>query len=82
MSGASHAQHRPSSGLGKGGKILRIVTRGSSAGGTNSSNDFKRGDLVWGKVRGYSWWPAIIGEIIKESKDRKYRVDFIGDNTH
>jgi len=48
----------------------------------NSQSDFKRGDIVWAKVRGYSWWPARIGDIIKESKDRKYRVDFIGDNTH
>lgn len=37
---------------------------------------------MWAKVRGYSWWPARIGDVIKESKDRKYRVDFIGDNTH
>ena len=37
---------------------------------------------MWAKVRGYSWWPARIGDILKDSKDRKYRVDFIGDNTH
>ena len=37
---------------------------------------------MWAKVRGYSWWPARIGDVLKESKDRKYRVDFIGDNTH
>jgi len=45
-------------------------------------HDFKRGDLVWAKVRGYSWWPANIGDVIKVAKERKYRVDFIGDNTH
>ncbi|CDW91131.1 pwwp domain containing protein [Stylonychia lemnae] len=44
---------------------------------------FKRNDIVWAKVRGYSWWPAKIGEVIKlNDKERKYRVDFIGDNTH
>ena len=40
---------------------------------------------MWAKVRGYSWWPASIGDVFKEkgdNSDRKYRVDFIGDNTH
>ena len=40
---------------------------------------------MWAKVRGYSWWPARIGDVFKEKgdkSDRKYRVDFIGDNTH
>ena len=44
--------------------------------------DFKRGDLVWAKVRGYSWWPAKIGDIQRGSGEKRYRVDFIGDNTH
>ena len=48
--------------------------------------EFKRGDIVWAQVRGYSWWPAKVGEVIRDrndiKKDRKYRVDFIGDNTH
>jgi PWWP domain len=26
-------------------------------------NDFRKGDMVWAKVRGYSWWPAKIGDI-------------------
>lgn len=45
-------------------------------------NDFKKGDMVWAKVRGYSWWPAKIGDIQRGNGEKKYRVDFIGDNTH
>lgn len=47
-------------------------------------SDFKRGDLVWAKVRGYSWWPAKIGEVLRDAQrgEKKYRVDFLGDNTH
>lgn len=54
---------------------------GSGRGGSQGQ-DFKRGDLVWAKVRGYSWWPAKIGDVLRDKSDRKYRVDFIGDNTH
>jgi len=54
---------------------------GSGRGGSQGQ-DFKRGDLVWAKVRGYSWWPARIGDVLRDKSERKYRVDFIGDNTH
>ena len=57
----------------------------AGSGSASAHCDFKRADIVWAKVRGYSWWPAKIGEVIKEKSDRserKYRVDFIGDNTH
>lgn len=35
-------------GQGLGGQTTR----------TNEQTHFKRGDIVWAKVRGYSWWPA------------------------
>lgn len=50
---------------------------------------FKKGDVVWAKVKGYPWWPGEIRHItIKqaktEPKDKQtiYRINFIGDNTH
>ena len=50
---------------------------------------FKKGDVVWAKVKGYPWWPGEICHItIKqaktEPKDKQtiYRINFIGDNTH
>ena len=74
MSGGSHG-HMINTGGGSSLSASRLANN-------NGSHDFKRGELVWAKVRGYSWWPANIGDVIKVAKERKYRVDFIGDNTH
>ena len=52
-------------------------------------NIFQKGEVVWAKVRGYSWWPGIIKKIILKTdniniteKEIKFQVKFIGDNTH
>lgn len=63
---------------------------GASNVSSHALGDFKKGDVVWAKVRGYSWWPAKIGEVLggaqagsrQDKTERKYRVDFLGDNTH
>eukprot|EP00347_Sterkiella_histriomuscorum_P021968 403332144 len=50
---------------------------------SKESQKFRDGEIVWAKVRGYSWWPAKIGK--KENngdKEGKYRVNFIGDKTY
>jgi hypothetical protein len=79
MSGGGHGQ-------GATGVLPKVVS--SAGGGTSSGHifDIKRGDVVWAKVRGYSWWPAKVGEVLRGDlrcdKERKYRVDFLGDNTH
>lgn len=53
-------------------------------------SSFKKGDLVWAKIRGYPWWPGIvqsskvkIGSNKEEiNKELKLLVNFLGDNTH
>jgi hypothetical protein len=39
-------------------------------------------EIIWAKIRGYPWWPAMIKGIEEDNKEIKYRVSFIGDNTH
>ena len=45
---------------------------------------FKEKELIWAKVRGHPWWPAIVGEInfnLPRDKEMKYIVYFVGDRT-
>lgn len=76
------------SGLGGGGSHGSGGHPAGKSGALSGSGagqfDFKRGDTVWAKVRGYSWWPAKIGDVIggRSAAERKYKVDFYGDNTH
>lgn len=44
--------------------------------------DFFIGEVVWAKIRGYPWWPAIVKKAMADPKENKYMVYFIGDNTH
>ncbi|KAG8282217.1 hypothetical protein J6590_040450 [Homalodisca vitripennis] len=39
------------------------------------------GSLVFAKITGYPYWPAVIKEIKKIEKNIKYQVTFFGDNT-
>ena len=53
---------------------------------------FKKGEVVWAKVRGFPWWPAVVKstnlKITKQNDDDKENrqtlvlVYFVGDNTH
>lgn len=44
----------------------------------NETNEFNLGDIVWGKINGYNWWP---GKVISY-KYNEYLVNFYGDNTN
>lgn len=39
--------------------------------------NFSLNEIVWGKVRGYPWWPGAIIEF----NDSKAAVHFIGENS-
>ena len=43
---------------------------------------FNVGEIIWAKIRGYPWWPAIITGTEDDNREKKYAVSFIGDNTH
>lgn len=45
---------------------------------------YTAGDIVWAKVRGHAWWPAIVGKEAIQRKnysEAKYEVHFMGDAT-
>ena len=57
---------------------------------------FKKGEVIWAKVRGFPWWPGVIkslgtkttkeqneeGEIEEVKETKICIVNFIGDNSH
>ena len=55
---------------------------------------FRKGEIVWAKVRGFPWWPAMVksqsgnssrnevNEIESDSKEASLVVYFIGDDSH
>lgn len=47
----------------------------SSNGGPKEG--FKEGQIVWAKIKGYPWWPAVIGSISPD--DPEICVNFLGD---
>lgn len=48
----------------------------------SNSVSFNVGEIVWAKIRGYPWWPALITGTEDDNREKKYAVSFIGDNTH
>jgi hypothetical protein len=47
-----------------------------------SNISFNVGELIWAKIRGYPWWPAIITGTEDDNREKKYNVSFIGDKSH
>jgi hypothetical protein len=46
---------------------------------------FQSGQIVWAKIKGFPWWPAVIAKI-KDTKEgdiinKEFMVNFIGDNS-
>jgi hypothetical protein len=44
--------------------------------------NFEMDQVVWAKVKGFSWWPGVVREIIrneKENKKKEYLVYFLGE---
>jgi hypothetical protein len=45
---------------------------------------FQQGEIVWAKVSGHPWWPALVAEVDSNTKQgiRQAAVNFIGENSH
>lgn len=52
---------------------------------------FRKGEVVWAKVRGFPWWPGVVKcvniRMTKQEEDEECRqttvlVNFIGDHSH
>ena len=43
--------------------------------------NFNVGEIIWAKIRGYPWWPATITGTKDDTREKMYRVSFIGDKT-
>ena len=52
--------------------------------------NFAVGEIIWAKIRGHPWWPGLvklnpkyqITGVDDDSKEKKYLINFIGDNSH
>ena len=47
-----------------------------------SNVSFNVGEVIWAKIRGYPYWPAMITGTEDDNREKKYAISFIGDNTH
>eukprot|EP01017_Pseudomicrothorax_dubius_P038881 TRINITY_DN5894_c0_g1_i1.p1 TRINITY_DN5894_c0_g1~~TRINITY_DN5894_c0_g1_i1.p1 ORF type:complete len:507 (+),score=92.96 TRINITY_DN5894_c0_g1_i1:19-1539(+) len=45
---------------------------------------YRRGEVVWAKIKGYPWWPAKVSRVVetREKVQRMLLVNFVGENTH
>jgi len=46
------------------------------------SEEFKLGDFVWAKMKGWSPWPGVICELPNKTRRGKLNVYFFGTNSH
>ena len=49
-----------------------------------SEIQYKKDDLVWAKIKGCSWWPAVVSSVEKgrTEAETQITVNFVGDNSH
>lgn len=47
---------------------------------------FELGHVVWAKLKGHPWWPAIVTEVLdfdpEENTEQRYKVNFLSDSTY
>mmetsp|Transcript_5963 Transcript_5963/g.5255 ORF Transcript_5963/g.5255 Transcript_5963/m.5255 type:complete len:88 (-) Transcript_5963:399-662(-) len=47
---------------------------------------YSKGEVVWAKIKGYPWWPAVVAKVYhskaEPDKITDILVNFLGENSH
>jgi len=49
-----------------------------------SAVKYKKDEVVWAKIRGFPWWPAVVAaaEDEEDEDNSQVLINFIGENSH
>ena len=49
-----------------------------------TSSPFHKDEIVWAKVEGHPWWPAVVAEVQQGAPDEEMLVlvNFVGEQSH
>jgi len=50
-----------------------------------TAKSFKKGDVVWAKIKGFPWWPAVIADVDNGENgegETEILTNFIGEFSH
>lgn len=71
---------KPSQDISGPNYIIKEIMEVSKGKPTETPEGFHLGQIVWGKVKGHSWWPAYLTKVypLDHHSKNHARVNFIG----